>query len=62
MKKSVHWRYENLHPDYEIKEAPEHGVGLFSVHRVTQEVCDCKMKWNQDGTRLTCPVCGVDGT
>ena len=56
------WRLENLHPDYEIKEAPTFGIGLFPVNKQTGEVCDCKMEWNKDGTILSCPICGLDGT
>lgn len=60
--RGIAWRWANLHPDYEMKEAPEHGIGLYPVHRVSGEVCDCKMQWNAEGTKLTCPVCGLDGT
>lgn len=56
------WRIENLHSDYEMKEAPNHGIGLFPVNKQTGEVCDCKMEWNEDGTILSCPICGLDGT
>jgi hypothetical protein len=56
------WRTANLHPDYEYRPAPEHGMGLWAVHRVTGEVCDCRLTWNADGTVLSCPVCGLEGT
>lgn len=56
------WRILNLHPDYEYKHVPEHGLGRFPVHRKTGEVCCCRMKWNEDGSVLACPVCGLDGT
>jgi hypothetical protein len=55
-------RTKNLHPDYEYRECLEHGIGKFSVHRETGKACDCKMEWNEDGTVLSCPVCGLDGT
>lgn len=56
------WRYINLHPDYEFKECYEHGVGRYPVHKETGKVCDCKMEWNKEGTILSCPICGLDGT
>ena len=55
-------RTKNLHQDYEMKEALHYGLGLWPVHRETGEVCGCKMEWNEDGTVLSCPVCGLDGT
>ncbi|WP_415912461.1 hypothetical protein [Neptuniibacter sp. QD37_11] len=55
-------RTRNLHPDYEMREVIEHGLGLFPVHRETGEVCECKMEWDEDGKVLSCPVCGLDGT
>jgi hypothetical protein len=61
-RKELEMRTKNLHPDYEMREAPEYGIGLWPVHRKTGEVCDCSMEWNDDGTTLSCPVCGLDGT
>lgn len=55
-------RAANLSPLYEMRECFEHGLGLFPVNKETGEVCDCKMEWNEDGTVLSCPVCGLDGT
>jgi hypothetical protein len=55
-------RDEGLHPAYEMREVMEYGTGLYPVNRTTGDVCDCKMKWNEDGTKLSCPVCGLDGT
>jgi hypothetical protein len=59
---SDNWRYDNLKPEYEMKEAFHYGIGLFPVNKNTGEVCECKMTWNEDGTILSCPVCGLDGT
>jgi hypothetical protein len=58
----VYDRTANLNPNYEFKPALEYGTGYWSVHKETGEVCDCKMQWNDDGTILSCPVCGLDGT
>jgi len=55
-------RTKNLHPDYELRSAPEHGISIFPVNKITGKVCDCKMVWNDDGTILSCPICGLDGT
>ena len=55
-------RIKNLSPLYEMKECFEHGLELFPVHKETGEVCDCEMRWNEEGTILSCPVCGLDGT
>lgn len=55
-------RTDNLNPDYEMKIVPEYGTGRFPVNKYTGEVCDCKMEWNEDGTVLSCPICGLDGT
>ena len=62
MNKELEYRTRNLHPDYEMKQNFEHGLGLFPVNRTTGKVCDCKMAWNEDGTILSCPICGLDGT
>ncbi len=62
MRRGEEWRYRGLRSDYEMRRVDHHGIGLFPVHRVTGEVCECKMKWNEDGTKLSCPVCGLDGT
>lgn len=56
------WRIENLKPEYELRAVPEYGTGYFPVNKITGEVCECKMEWNEDGTILSCPVCGLDGT
>lgn len=56
------WRMANMTPGYVMREVPEYGVGLFPVNEETGEVCECKMKWNAEGTVLSCPVCGLDGT
>jgi hypothetical protein len=56
------WRYVNLKPEYRMGPKWEHGIGFFPIHKETGEVCDCKMEWNEDGTILSCPVCGLDGT
>jgi hypothetical protein len=67
-KKPIHYtdpnytRDSNLNPDYEYKVALFHGLGKFSVHKQTGKVCECKMTWNEDGTILSCPICGLDGT
>ena len=55
-------RTKNLNPEYEMRECFEWGLGLFPVNKETGEVCDCKMEWNEEGTILSCPVCGLDGT
>jgi len=62
LNKELEYRIRNLHPDYEMKQNFEHGLGLFPVNKKTGKVCDCKMAWNEDGTILSCPVCGLDGT
>lgn len=61
-KSELAYRTRNLNPAYEMREVIEYGWGLFPVNKKTGEVCDCKMKWNEDGTILSCPVCGLDGT
>lgn len=58
----VYDRAKNLAPQYEMRECVTHGLGLFPVNKETGEVCDCKMEWNDDGTVLSCPICGLDGT
>lgn len=55
-------RDSNLNPDYEFKRCFEYGIGYFSVNKITGKPCECKMIWNEDGTVLSCPVCGLDGT
>jgi len=55
-------RTANLHPDYALRSVPEYGTGMYAVNKQTGEVCDCKMEWNEDGSILSCPVCGLDGT
>lgn len=55
-------RDKNLHSDYEYKPCLEYGLGYFSVNKKTGELCECKMQWNEDGTILSCPICGLDGT
>lgn len=62
MNKNLNWRIANLKPEFEYREVPEYGTGMYSVNKETGEVCECKMEWNEDGSRLTCPVCGLDGT
>jgi len=61
-KQELKERTKNLHPDYEMRFVPEHGTGMYAVNKKTGEVCDCKMEWNEDGTILSCPICGLDGT
>lgn len=61
-KKKLEYRTRNLSKDYEMKQNFEHGIGLFSVNKITGKVCDCKMKWNKEGTILSCSICGFDGT
>jgi hypothetical protein len=58
----VNWRAKTLRPGYELRQVITHGLGVFPVNIETGEVCDCKMVWNEDGTILSCPVCGLDGT
>lgn len=55
-------RTANMNPNYEMREVPEYGIGSFPVNKETGEVCECKMEWNEDGTILSCPICGLDGT
>jgi len=55
-------RTANLHPDYEMRYVPEFGTGMYPVNKFTNQVCDCKMEWNSEGTILSCPICGLDGT
>lgn len=55
-------RSASLREGYAFQSAPEHGLGLYSVHIATGEVCECKMVWCLDGTVLICPVCFLDGT
>lgn len=62
MDKELKYRTRNLHEDYQMMWVPEYGIGLFPVNCRTGEVCDCKMEWNEDGSVLSCPVCGLDGT
>ena len=56
------WRTHSLNDEYEYKGVPEHGTGMYSVHKETGEVCECKMQWFLDGTILMCPVCFLEGT
>lgn len=56
------FREQSLKPDFELREVLKHGLGYFPVNTETGEVCECKMKWNDEGTILSCPVCGLDGT
>ncbi len=61
-KSELEYRIRNLNPNYVMKPVLDHGPGVWPVNRNTGEVCDCKMEWNEDGTLLCCPVCGMDGT
>jgi len=61
-KKELEMRTRNLHSDYEMKERLDHGLGLWPVHKKSGRICDCEMKWDKEGTTLSCPVCGLDGT
>lgn len=45
-----------------MRFVPEYGTGMWVVSIETGEVCDCKMEWNEEGTVLSCPVCGSEGT
>ena len=56
------WRWENIKPEFEVRSVLEYGFGLYAVNKETGEVCDCKMEWNEEGTVLSCPVCGLEGT
>lgn len=40
---------------YQISRECEHAVGIWPNRR---SVCE----WNEDGTNLTCMVCGIDAT
>lgn len=62
MAKELEFRYKNMHPDYEMRYNLIEGFGMFPHHRKTGEICQCKMEWNEDGSILSCPVCGLDGT
>lgn len=61
-KNDIENRTNSLSEDYEMRPIPCVGIGLFPVNKKTGGVCDCKMKWNKDGSVLSCPVCGLDGT
>lgn len=56
------WRHHSLNDDYEFKSMLDHGTGLYSVHKETQQVCECKMEWFHNGMILMCPVCFLEGT
>jgi len=62
MSHSEEWRWEHIKPEFEIRSVPGYGTGLYAVNKETGEVCDCKMEWNEEGTVLSCPVCGLEGT
>ena len=61
-KRELEERTKNMNRDYEMQFVPEYGIGMFPVNQKTGEVCECKMAWNEDGTILSCPICGLDGT
>lgn len=52
----------SMHPDYEMRQNLDHGMGMFPVNIHTGEVCDCKMVWYEDGKVLLCPNCWLEGT
>lgn len=55
-------RSASLKEGYEIRQVPEHGIGLFSVNLVTGKVCEGKSVWMLDGQVLLCSECFEDGT
>jgi hypothetical protein len=61
-KSELDFRTKNLHSDYEMLFVASYGTGMYPVNKKTGEVCDCNMEWNEEGTVLSCPVCGLDGT
>lgn len=56
------WRWESLHPDYEMRCVPGYGLGVYPVHRETGEVCEWKGQWDGGGSVLLCTTCFIDGT
>jgi hypothetical protein len=60
--KYLYWRAFSLSDDYEIKECPSEGIGVFPVHKVTRKVCQHSMQWDTDGIILLCSKCFIDGT
>ena len=55
-------RDATIRDDFKIVQDHWSGIGPQVVHVATDEPCECKMKWNESGTVLLCPICLTNGT
>lgn len=56
------WRAYSLKEGYQYRSVPEYGMGLYSVHLESGQVCEWKGKWSDEQDVLLCADCFLDGT